>query len=376
MRILNIGTDPFIRVTKIKNGPIALVGPLPPPSGGMANQAELLYDCLSSGGIKIVFIRTNCEYRPNWIKNIRGLRAIFRLVFYFVEIWFTAKHVKLFHVLSNSGWSWYLFSVPVLVIAKSRGVPVMINYRGGEAETFFKRSWRWVKPTLKLATLITVPTGYLQQVFKKRGIETAIVPNIINLKQFSPSAKTDKQRLHIIVTRNLEQIYGIDTVIRSFAKLVERFPNAILTVAGSGPQLQALKDLRASLSLNDKVNFIGRLNRDQMAALYQSADLMLNASHVDNSPNSIIEALASGVPVVSSSVGGIPFLVSHDMHALLLSENIEKEMASASIRLIEDTTLRKKLIANGVELARKFDWNSVRPVLMASYESTLNSYTD
>lgn len=363
---------------KIENSPIGLVGPLPPPFGGMANQAELLYKHLSDSGLDVRLIRTNAEYRPGWVKNIKGLRAGFRLYFYILELWRAASQIKIFHVLSNSGWSWYLFSVPVLVIARMRGVPVIINYRGGEAEAFFERSWRWVRPTLNLPTLITVPTGFLQEVFKKRGIDTSIVPNIIDLSQFSmtPTPIDFNDTIHIIVTRNLEEIYGNDIVIRAFPQILKKFPKATLTIAGSGPQLQALKNLRDDLLLSDKVKFAGRLNRDQIIALYKSAHLMINASHIDNSPNSIIEALASAVPVVSSGVGGIPFLVTHNVHALLLEENNPEELAEMTIKLIEDASLREKLIENGLDLVRQFDWNAVRPILLKSYGSGAKSIVD
>ena len=144
---------------------VALVGPLPPPSGGMANQTQQLARLMHSEGVEVELIQTNAEYRPVWIKNIKGVRAIFRLVPYFVTLWQTAKKVDLFHIMANSGWSWHLFVTPAVWVARLRGKPIVINYRGGGADSFFSKSFWWVSKTLKHATAIVVPSGFLQQVF-------------------------------------------------------------------------------------------------------------------------------------------------------------------------------------------------------------------
>ena len=362
---------------------IALVGPLPPPEGGMANQAKLLSALLRDSGVTVFFVRTNDNYHPHWIKNIKVIRALFRLFFYIRDVWKTAAKVQLFHVLSNSGWSWYLYSAPVIAIGRFRKVPVMINYRGGEADDFFKRAWRWVKPSMERASVITVPTTFLQEVFKKWGIRAEIVPNIIDLEQFYPGSenKSEKKKsaatpLHIIVTRNLEKIYGNDIAIKAFHLILKEFPDARLTIAGSGEEKKSLMALVQQLSLDNpslkkQVTFVGKLERQEIASLYRDADIMLNASTVDNTPNSIIEALASGVIVVSSRVGGIPFLVEHNKQAVLVDTNTPESLANAVITITADKQLKNTLIQNGLKLVNQFAWNNVQKKLFHNYEMVL-----
>src|SRR5690606_24493025 len=98
----------------------------------------------------------------------------------------------------------------------------------------------------------------------------------------------------------------------------QRYPGARLSVAGSGPQEAALRALAGELGIAGAVRFTGRLDPDGIAALYRDADLMLNASIVDNMPNAVLEALASGVPVVSSRVGGVPYMLEHERTGLLV----------------------------------------------------------
>jgi|TARA_B110000238_G_C16111707_1_gene432994 glycosyltransferase involved in cell wall biosynthesis len=137
---------------------IGLVGPLPPPSGGMANQTLQLAKLLKQENIQVEVIQTNAAYEPEWIGKIPVLRALFRLVIYIINLWKAATKVDVFHIMANSGWSWHLFKVPAVWIAKLRGVPTIINYRGGEAEKFFSQSFKYVKPTLNASSCVVVPS--------------------------------------------------------------------------------------------------------------------------------------------------------------------------------------------------------------------------
>ena len=69
--------------------------------------------------------------------------------------------------MANSGWSWHLFAAPAIWVARIRGKPVIINYRGGEADSFFNKSFSWIKPSLSKADAIVVPSGFLEGVFRK-----------------------------------------------------------------------------------------------------------------------------------------------------------------------------------------------------------------
>ncbi len=163
---------------------IGLIAPLPPPFGGMANQARQLTALLRAEGISVTIVQTNAPYQPEIIGRIKVVRAFFRIVPYLVRLWRVAGRVDLFHIMANSGWSWQLFTAPAVWIAWMRNTPVIINYRGGEAREYLSESIRWVRPTLKRADGIIVPSGFLQEVFMEFGVGTEIIPNIIDLDRF------------------------------------------------------------------------------------------------------------------------------------------------------------------------------------------------
>ena len=356
---------------------IGLVGPLPPPYGGMANQTRQLAALLQLEDIQVELVQVNAPYHSDWIAKIRGLRAVFRLIPYLIRLWRTAGKVQLFHVMANSGWSWHLFAAPAIWIARLRNIPVVVNYRGGEAEAFFQKSFFWVKPSLDKASAITVPSGFLETVFGQIGYPTAIVPNIIDLSRFTARPTENKPTQpgfpHIVATRNLEAIYDNATAIRAFQCVKHTYPDAKLSIAGTGPERHMLESLVNELNLQEAVEFTGRIDNNAVAALYQRADVMINASLVDNMPISILEALASGVPVVSTDAGGIPYLVEHGKTALLVEKKNPAAMADAIMHILRNPELADNLRKNGLASLEKYTWDSVKKNLFMVYHKALET---
>jgi glycosyltransferase involved in cell wall biosynthesis len=345
---------------------IGLVGPLPPPSGGMANQTEQLVRLLAESGLCVELVRTNAPCRPAWVERIRGVRALWRLGPYVVTLWRCAGRVDVMHVMANSGWAWHLLAAPAVWIAHLRAKPAIVNYRGGEAERFFARQFRWVVPTLRRARCVIVPSGFLLEVFGRWGIKAEIVPNIVNLERFRPGPRMPG-RLHILVARNLEDVYDIPTALRAFSLIRAAHPHARLSIAGSGPRRRDLERLCAELEIGAAVTFTGRLDNERMADLYRDADLLLNPALADNMPISLLEAMASGVPIVSTNVGGTPYLVEHGKTALLVEPRDPAAMVEAALRVVGDPALAARLRISGLEAVRQFAWPNVRTGLLAVY---------
>lgn len=349
-------------------GHLCLVGPLPPPSGGMANQCEQLARLWRSEGLSVEVVRNNAPYRPLWIGKIPVLRAFARLLPYLFALWRAAGRAQVMHVFANSGWAWHLFAAPAVWIARWRGCPVIVNYRGGQAGEFFASAPAHVLATLRRASARVTPSVFLQQVFASYQLSAEVVPNIIDLTRFRAQPGRDFGTApHLIVTRNLEPIYGIETAIKAFVEVRQQFPDATLTVAGTGPEYGQLTELCDALGVRSAVQFSGRIDNSEIAALYASADCMLNASTVDNMPISILEALASGVPVVSTDAGGIPFLVKSEETALLVPIGDAAAMAAAAVRVLSDDTLRSRLRQAGLQSVTDFAWPAVRTKWLALY---------
>jgi glycosyltransferase involved in cell wall biosynthesis len=145
--------------------------------------------------------------------------------------------------------------------------------------------------------------------------------------------------------------------------------SARMTVAGEGPERTRLEELAVRLGIADKVRFAGRLGRDAMAALYRDADLMLNASTVDNMPNAILEAYATGVPVVSTNAGGIPHIARDGDTALLVPAGDAQALAQAACRVLGDPELARRLAEQGLEQARGYAWSAVGRSWLELYDA-------
>jgi glycosyltransferase involved in cell wall biosynthesis len=337
----------------------------------MANQTLQLACILRDEGMTVETVQVNAPYRPHWVGRVRGVRALARLLPYIAALWRAAGRVQLFHIMANSGWSWHLFVVPAIWIARMRGVAVLVNYRGGEADSFLRTARASVAFSLRRAQVLAVPSGFLQAVFGKYGLPADIVPNIINLERFSPNLSALVGGPHLLICRYLEPIYDNATGLRAYALLRQHYPGATLTIAGSGQLLAELQALASELGVADGVTFCGQQDNARMAQRYRQADCMLNCSLVDNTPNSVLEALASGVAVVSTDVGGVPYLVQHGHSALLVKPQSPEQMAEAVRSVIDQPALRASMRTAGLALVQQYSWAQVRPVLLGQYQQAL-----
>ncbi len=357
-------------------GAVALVGPLPPPSGGMGNQCEQLLRELHAAGADMRLLQTNAAYQPAWVGRIPRLRAFVRLLPYLWRAWTLLGQARVVHLMANSGWAWYLISLPVLLLARWRGVPVIVNYHGGLADEFLRRSPSHVRRMLGAAALRVTPSVFLQRVFAKYGLDAEVLPNGVDLRRFTPSPTGIRdfgEAPMLLVARNLEPVYDNAAAIQALALVRQRFPKALLTLAGAGVDKNRLQALAVELKLQDAVVFTGGVDNAQMAQLYAQADCMLNPSTVDNAPISILEAFACGLPVVSTNVGGVPDMLQHGINGLLVPVGDPQAMANAAVRLLCDTGLAARLREAGLCSAQASGWPTVSRQWLNTYQRVITA---
>ncbi len=348
---------------------VAIVGPLPPPAGGMANQTRQLAELLRGEGVTVEVVQTQSPYRPAIVAHVPLVRALFRLLPYLLKLWLTLRRVDVVHIMANSGWSWHLFAAPAVWVARLTGRGVVLNYRGGEAAQFFARAFPLVAPTLGRVDKVVVPSDFLRKIFGDYGVSATVVPNIIDLDKFTPpdGFEQNSRSLMLLVARNLEPLYDNESAIHAFKLVHDEVPSATLRIAGSGPQREELEGLVAELGLMNSVEFVGAIDNKDMPALMRSADVLINPSLADNMPISILEAFASGLPVVSTNVGGVPYLVEHERTGLLVEPKSPREIASSVLRVYRERDLRQRLIESAMRAVERYTWSAVWPKLATIY---------
>lgn len=353
---------------------ICLVGPVPPPYGGMSVQTLQLGDLLRKEGLEVITLPVNFPF-PKWlhfVDKLKYIRATVRLFFYFVVLFRMLRRVDLIHILSNSYLNFFLYTTPALIVAKFYGRKVIINYRGGLAREFLAK-YKWAACRFfRSADAIIVPSEFLVDVFKEYGYMPYIVPNVIDLGRFFNQEIRDPLNgpIRLLVVRNLEKIYNVGCAIRAFHYIQKAFPQAKLILVGEGTEERALKRIVSNMKLEGVV-FGGRVHHQDLPKVYKEATVVLNPSDADNFPISVLEALASGVPLVSTNVGGIPYLIKDGLTGLLVNRNDAKEMADRVLRLLQDKDLYQHLSENGQKEALKYSWDFIRPKLFGVYRITL-----
>ena len=149
-----------------------------------------------------------------------------------------------------------------------------------------------------------------------------------------------------------------------FSRVLDSIPDASMTMVGPDKgdgTFQATKKTAKDLGLLERISFPGAIPKEDVPKVMARHDVFVNTTNVDNSPVSVVEAMACGLPVVSTNVGGIPYLLEHGKTGLLVSPGDAREMADAVTSLLSEPRLAQDLGDNGRKLAESFDWNVVLP---------------
>ncbi|HEV2417892.1 MAG TPA: glycosyltransferase [Terriglobia bacterium] len=350
---------------------VAVVAPSLRYTGGQSAQAILLLEKWKGDAeVQTRFIPADPDFPGilTWTQKIPLLRTIVRTPLYLAALWHGLKGADVAHVFSASYWSFLLAPFPALAIAKLRGVKVLLNYHSGEAKDHLSR-WRSALPILRRADCLVVPSNYLGDVFREFGLHARVVPNAVDESQFKYRLRQPLEP-RLVCTRGFGAYYRVDHVVRAFARVQQAFPEATLSLPGVGPEEAGVRSLVEELRLS-RVDFPGAVAREQMGLYYDRADIFINASWLDNMPLSILEAFASGTPVVSTAPEGIRYLVRHEQTGLLCEPNDWEALAANVIRLLGDPALAVRLSQNAYEESKKYRWETVRSQWLEVYSLLL-----
>jgi len=344
--------------------------------GGQAVQAKrLVEDFAREEVIEADFLPINPRLPGplHLLQRIKYVRTFVTVIAYVTTLLVRLPRFDVVHIFSASYFSFVIAPTPAILIAKLYGKPVLLNYHSGEAEDHLTRWRRTAIPTLRLADRIVVPSGYLVDVFRKFGLEAKAIFNNVDLSSFRFRHRKPLGAV-LLSNRNLEKHYNVACSLRAFALIQKHIPSAKMIVAGSGKESASLKRLASELNLKN-IEFVGAMPPERMPALYDRADIFINASDVDNMPLSIIEAFACGLLVVTTDAGGIPYIVEHERNGLIPSRNDPESLARNCIALLEDGGLNERLTNTARNDCRKYTWAEVRNEWIEMY-ADLAGYVD
>jgi glycosyltransferase involved in cell wall biosynthesis len=245
-----------------------------------------------------------------------------------------------------------------------------MNYRSGEAPDHLSKS-PTARATLRSVDRNVVPSRFLHDVFAGFGIDSEVIPNLVDLNRFAFRSREPLQP-RILSTRNFEDLYNVQCTLRTFHLVQQKYPDASLTLVGAGSQERALRDLAAALELRNVI-FAGSVPPSAIWRYYADADIYLQTPNIDNMPSSVLEAFASGCAVVSTEAGGVPAILTDEVHGLLVECNDHVAAAARIVRLLEDSRLASRLTAAARETCEQYAWHRVRTQWLSLYRGVMHA---
>ena len=232
---------------------------------------------------------------------------------------------------------------------------------GGDMPRFMARYPRWTERVLGRADMLVSPSGYLARAVAQHGFHAQVIPNIIDLSDY-PYRPRRVLHPRLFWMRSFNSIYNPEMAVRVLARVRTTIPEATLVMAGqTDAHEKEVRRLAEEMGLNGAIQFPGFLDQKKKIQEAERADIYLNTNHIDNTPVTVIEACALGLPVVSTAVGGVPDLLTNGETGLLVPDGDDEAMANAVKRLLGDPDLAARLSANGRHLAERSSWDLVRP---------------
>ena len=245
--------------------------------------------------------------------------------------------------------------------ARALGLPTVLWLHGGNLPRFIDRHPTWARRVLHRADAIVAPSDYLARPVRAQGAAVEVIANVVDLTR-CPYRARPSLAPRLLWMRTFQEDYNPVMAVTALHELRRTHPDATLTMAGQDDGfLDQTRAAAGRLGVADAVDFVGFLDAETKPAVFAAHDIYLHTNHIDNTPVSVIEAGAFGLPIIATDVGGLADLVTHGASALLVADDDALAMAVAVRRLLGDPDLARRLSAGGRAMADESAWTEVAP---------------
>lgn len=335
--------------------PVLLAGNFLSASGGSRSVLEDLGERLEKDGCRFIGVS---RYRNGWLRGADLMLTAAR----------SRCRVAVVDLYSGKAFLW---GEAVSVILHRLGCPMILVLRGGGLPDFAARWPKRVSACLRRAEIVTVPSRYLLERMRPYREDLVLLPNPIQLPAY-PYAHRPLPQPRLMWLRAFERVYNPALAAEVMGRLAPEFPDVELTMLGSDRgdgTWQETESAARKYGLTDRLKMPGGVRKRDVPHWLSQGDIFINTTHVDNTPVSVIEAMSCGLCVVSTNVGGIPYLLEDGEDALLVPPNDADAMAAAVRRILTEPGLAARLSANGRRKAQQFDWSNI----LTSWKALLRS---
>jgi len=330
---------------------ILLIANYKPSVGGISGQIEISLEYFNDNINQIDLFNT----KDNILKRILMPFVLF----------IKGRKYDIFHIHGCSFFGFFPIVIGVM-IGKLLKKKIIITYHGGELYEFINKYKTKVIYFLNKADIITVPSKYLQNILNNNSIKSKYLPNIIRDDNVY-FKKREKLKPILIVTRTLDEVYNIPLSIMAFKDLKKVVPDAKLKIVGDGKLKNEILELVKKENIDD-IEFIGRVPNSKIGEILNTADIFINTSNKDNMPLSLFEALACGLPVISTNVGGIPDYFTDGINGFLIEPNNKEQLTNKILYVLNNQDEVQKIIDNGYQTFEKLTLRNLKSEYLKLYE--------
>lgn len=331
---------------------VLIIANYQPSVGGISVQVELLHKYLNS--------------EEGYQVDIFSLKAsIIKRIFLIFKLLITARKYDVLHVhaCSDRGFLPAIVGAYVGKIYKKR---IILTYHGGGADAFFARKIKLVRKTLRKFDSVIVLSGYLKKIFDTYNLPCIVIPNIAEFNANLYKSKTKIEPKYISV-RHLRELYNVKCILKAFEIVKKEIPFATLTILGDGDQKEMLQHWVNEHNLKDVI-FVGAVPHNKMNEYLLQNDIFLSAPKTDNMPMSILEAYNAGLLVISSNVGGVPYMLNDNETGLLFESDNADELAKKMIHSVQNKQHAIEMIQNAYQSLDMYKWENIRVKLLEVYK--------
>ncbi|MBP0904542.1 glycosyltransferase family 4 protein [Mariniflexile gromovii] len=284
---------------------------------------------------------------------------VFRL---FDMLFAIIKHAKkvdyvLIDTYSTSNFYYAYLCSQLCRLLKLKYIPIL---HGGNLPNRLKLNPKLSKAVFKNAYVNVAPSLYLQSEFEKYGYFNLVhIPNAINLQNY-PFKDRTFESIKLLWVRSFSEIYNPFLAVEILKSLLDEGFEASLCMIGpdNDGSLHKTKDYAKKMNL--EVTFTGKLSKPEWISLSKNFNVFINTTNFDNMPVSVVEAMALGLPVISTNVGGMPFLIENNNEGILVNPKSAKEFIAAIKKIRSSPEITNQMILNARKKVENYNWDIVK----------------
>jgi glycosyltransferase involved in cell wall biosynthesis len=302
-------------------------------------------------------------------KKIKFFR-IFDIIVHLVNNRYKYDYV-LIDTYSTKAFYFAYVSALLCRIFKIKYIPIL---HGGNLECRLSHNSIMSKSVFNYSFENISPSLFLQKIFESYGYKSIHIPNNIEISDYTFLMRSKNLGPKILWVRAFDEIYNPEMAIYMLHEIKKTFRYANLCMIGpeKDGSLLKCKELANALNVRNDVDFKGHMSKNDWVILSKKYSIFINTTNFDNMPVSILEIMALGLPIISTNVGGIPYLLEHKVNALLINKNDVKSMVSSIKLLLKDANLSKKLSLNGRRKVEQYSWEKLSQKWYQLFDSDCN----